>query len=156
MGHGWLQWVLHDWSDEQCIKLLTNCFESLPQHGKVIIVESILPVDPENSVSANISFEEDLLMMAVLPGKERTQREYESLALKSGFSACKLICCAYNSWVMEFHKTAQSLLSRGLPYWSFFLFVCFSFLSLSLSLQTIPLLMLWFEQDLILISCFLR
>ncbi|XP_034674802.1 caffeic acid 3-O-methyltransferase-like [Vitis riparia] len=103
-----MKWILHDWSDEHCLKLLTNCFEALPDNGKVIIVESILHVAPENTVSANIPFEQDLLMLAQNPGgKERTQKEYETLAIKSGFSCCKVICSVYNSWVMEFHKTAH-------------------------------------------------
>ena len=107
MVHTHMQWILHDWSDDHCVKLLTNCFKALPENGKVIIVESILPVAPENTVSAHIPFEQDLFMLAQNPGgKERTQKQYEGLAVKSGFSGCKVICCAYNSWVMEFHKTS--------------------------------------------------
>jgi caffeic acid 3-O-methyltransferase len=90
------------------LKLLKNCCKSLPNSGKVIIVESIRPVAPESSVSANIVFEQDLFMLAQNPGgKERTQKEFEALALKSGFSGGEVICCAYNSWVMEFHKGAD-------------------------------------------------
>lgn len=103
-----MQWILHDWSDDHCLKLLTNCFKALPDKGgKVIIVESILEVAPEmqKGVSAHIPFEQDLFMLAQNPGgKERTQKEYEALAVKAGFSGLKVICCAYNSWVMEFHK----------------------------------------------------
>ncbi|GMH18325.1 hypothetical protein Nepgr_020166 [Nepenthes gracilis] len=36
--------VFHDWNDEHCIKLLKNCYASLPDHGKVIACESILPI----------------------------------------------------------------------------------------------------------------
>ncbi|GLT85064.1 hypothetical protein SLE2022_032660 [Rubroshorea leprosula] len=103
-----MKWILHDWSDDHCLKLLTNCFEALPNGGKVIFVESLLPVVPDSSVSSNIVCEQDLLMLTQNPGgKERTQAQYEALALKSGFSGCKVICCAYNSWVMEFHKRAN-------------------------------------------------
>ena len=111
-----MQWILHDRSDEHCLKLLTNCFEALPDNEKVIIVESILHMAPENTVSTNIPFEQDLLiMLAQNPGgKERTQKEYETLAIKSGFSCCKVICSVYNSWVMEFHKTAHPQLSPQL------------------------------------------
>ncbi|RWR82936.1 caffeic acid 3-O-methyltransferase-like protein isoform X1 [Cinnamomum micranthum f. kanehirae] len=101
-----MKWILHDWSDEHCLKLLKNCWEALPDHGgKVIIVESILPEAPENNVSSHIVFEQDLFMLAQNPGgKERTKKEYEALAIKSGFSGCEVICSAYNSWVMEFYK----------------------------------------------------
>ncbi|KAH8515807.1 hypothetical protein H0E87_004304 [Populus deltoides] len=55
-------------SDERCLKLLKNCWEALPRDGKVIIVESILPVAPENIASSHIVFEQDLLMLARNPG----------------------------------------------------------------------------------------
>ncbi|XP_012078371.2 caffeic acid 3-O-methyltransferase 2 [Jatropha curcas] len=100
-----MKWILHGWSDEYCLKLLKNCYEALPSKGKVIVAESILPLAPENAVSSHIVFEQDLFMFAQTPGgKERTQKDYETLAMKSGFSSCEVVCCAYNSWVMEFHK----------------------------------------------------
>lgn len=102
-----MKWILHDWSDEHCSKLLKNCFEALPANGKVIIVEAILPEVPERDVSSNIVFQQDLFMLAQNPGgKERTQKEYEALAVQAGFTGCEVKCCAYNSWVMEFPKTA--------------------------------------------------
>ncbi|KAI6675889.1 hypothetical protein NL676_036685 [Syzygium grande] len=101
-----MKWILHDWSDEHCSKVLKNCYEALPANGKVIIIESILPVVPDRNVSSNIVFEQDLLMFAQNPGgKERTQKEFEALAVQAGFAGCEVKCCAYNSWVMEFPKT---------------------------------------------------
>ncbi|BFG19062.1 hypothetical protein CerSpe_053360 [Prunus speciosa] len=103
-----MKWILHDWSDEHCLTLLKNCCKALPSSGKVIIVESILPDIPDSSVTSNIVCEQDLLMLTVNPGgKERTKHEYEDLAVKSGFSSCEVICNAYNSWIMEFHKNAN-------------------------------------------------
>ena len=58
-----MQWILHDRSDEHCLKLLTNCFEALPDNEMVIIVQSILHMAPENTVSTNNPFEQDLLIM---------------------------------------------------------------------------------------------
>nr|DAD24636.1 TPA_asm: hypothetical protein HUJ06_026100 [Nelumbo nucifera] len=37
-------------------------------------------------------------------GKERAYEEFEALAMSSGFSSCERLCCAYDMWVMEFHK----------------------------------------------------
>ncbi|KAI4311541.1 hypothetical protein MLD38_036428 [Melastoma candidum] len=101
-----MKWILHDWRDENCNKLLKNCYEALPQGGKVIILESILPEAPDSDVDANIVFEQDLFMLAQNPGgKERTLKEYEDLATMAGFSGCQVKCRAYNSYVMEFLKT---------------------------------------------------
>ncbi|KAH0639577.1 hypothetical protein KY290_036844 [Solanum tuberosum] len=40
-----LKWVLHDWSDEECIKILKKCKEAIPSKekgGKVIIIDMVL------------------------------------------------------------------------------------------------------------------
>ncbi|KAK3417938.1 hypothetical protein EUGRSUZ_H03922 [Eucalyptus grandis] len=59
-----MKWILHDWSDEHCSKLLKNCFEALPTNGKVILVEAILPAVPKRNVSSNNVFQQDLFMLA--------------------------------------------------------------------------------------------
>ncbi|KAK7294576.1 hypothetical protein RJT34_17465 [Clitoria ternatea] len=100
-----MKWILHDWSDEHCLKLLKNCHKAIPEDGKVIVVESILPVLPESSIVAKNGFQGDLLMMAQNPGgKERTHDEFLHLALQSGFAGIRLLCPIANFWVMEFHK----------------------------------------------------
>ncbi|MED6184504.1 Flavone 3'-O-methyltransferase 1 [Stylosanthes scabra] len=37
-----MKWILHDWSDEQCMKVLKNCHKAIPEDGKVIVVDTIL------------------------------------------------------------------------------------------------------------------
>ncbi|RHN39626.1 putative O-methyltransferase COMT-type, S-adenosyl-L-methionine-dependent methyltransferase [Medicago truncatula] len=100
-----LKWILHDWSDEQCLKLLKNCHKAIPNDGKVIVVDSILPVFPESTIVAKTGFQADLLMMAQNPGgKERTKDEFMKLALESGFSGIKFACYLSGFWVVEFFK----------------------------------------------------
>jgi caffeic acid 3-O-methyltransferase len=38
-----LQYILHDWDDENCVKILKNCYKALPADGKVITVDHVLP-----------------------------------------------------------------------------------------------------------------
>lgn len=99
------QWILHDWSDEHCVKLLKNCYKAIPSDGKVIVVDLIIPELPENSVTARSGFQGDLLMMVQNPGgKERTQKEFMELALSSGFSGIRFVTCVSGFWIMEFFK----------------------------------------------------
>nr|BAO31650.1 O-methyltransferase [Sesamum indicum] len=42
-----MKWICHDWSDAHCQKLLKNCYDALPDNGKVIIADSIFPLGPE-------------------------------------------------------------------------------------------------------------
>ncbi|KAI8542453.1 hypothetical protein RHMOL_Rhmol08G0138900 [Rhododendron molle] len=97
--------VLHNWSDDQCLQILKNCHKALPEHGKVIVVETILPAIVDTSDAARSAFHIDLLMMTELGGKERTEQEYRNLAVGARFSGIKLeYCHACTLWVMEFYK----------------------------------------------------
>ncbi|GLJ55152.1 hypothetical protein SUGI_1183740 [Cryptomeria japonica] len=87
--------ILHDWSDDHCIKLLKNCHKASPENGKVIAVDSILLVAAETSSYAKQAFHVDLFMLAFNPGgKERTEEEFKDLAKATGFAGgVKPICC---------------------------------------------------------------
>ncbi|XP_077248352.1 caffeic acid 3-O-methyltransferase-like [Tasmannia lanceolata] len=100
-----MKWILHDWSDEHSLKFLKNCYKALPDSGKVIIAESILPIAPTANLASNCVFQLDMIMLAHNPGgKERTEKEFEALAMGAGFAGIRVLCCAYNTWVMEFYK----------------------------------------------------
>ncbi|KAL8153577.1 hypothetical protein V2J09_011337 [Rumex salicifolius] len=100
-----MKWICHDWSDEHCIKFLQNSYNSLPDHGKVIICDYILPVAPETNNAARTVFHVDAIMLAHNPGgKERTEDEFEYLAKASGFQAYKVASSAYDTKVIEFLK----------------------------------------------------
>ncbi|MED6150668.1 hypothetical protein PIB30_074655 [Stylosanthes scabra] len=100
-----LKWIIHDWSDDKCLELLRNCHKAIPDDGKVIVVERIMPVVPDTTLAAKSSFQSDILMMIQNPGgKERTRQEFMELMKASGFSAIKLVCCVSGLWVMEIFK----------------------------------------------------
>ncbi|MED6160144.1 hypothetical protein PIB30_048624 [Stylosanthes scabra] len=102
-----LKWVLHDWDDDHCLKILKNCHNAIPNNGKVIVVEKIIPIVPESTSSAVVkdSFTSDVFMMTHSPGgKERTHKDFMELAVRTGFTSISLVCCAYGLWVMEFYK----------------------------------------------------
>ncbi|KAG0490249.1 hypothetical protein HPP92_007112 [Vanilla planifolia] len=100
-----MKWILHDWSDEYCLKLLKNCWKALPEDGKVIAMDGILPVVPETTSTAQVVSLVDLIMLAHNPGgKERTREEFESLAKNAGFKGFEAIYILSGSWIMEFTK----------------------------------------------------
>ncbi|XP_010241050.1 PREDICTED: caffeic acid 3-O-methyltransferase 1 [Nelumbo nucifera] len=102
-----MKWICHDWSDAHCLEFLKNCYQALPENGKIIVVESILPVAPETNLSANGVFQLDNIMLAHNPGgKERAEKDFEALAKGAGFAGVGVMCRAFNSYVMEFYKSA--------------------------------------------------
>ena len=99
--------VCHCWSDEECVKLLKNCYESLPEdHGKVIVCEYILPIAPETSYAARMVFQSDAIMLAQNGGKERTELEYMNLAKRAGFKGFRVASSTYDIKVIELFKNA--------------------------------------------------
>ncbi|GAB4846039.1 Caffeic acid 3-O-methyltransferase [Ancistrocladus abbreviatus] len=97
--------VIHNWSDEHCLKILKSCYAALPDHGKVILCDFILPVEPQTSNAAKtVLIIDAITLVHNLGGKERTEREYEALAKGAGFKGFRVACPAYHTTVMELLK----------------------------------------------------
>ncbi|NP_001268100.1 caffeic acid O-methyltransferase [Vitis vinifera] len=102
-----MKWMCYEWDDAHCLKFLENCYQALPDNGKVIVAECILPVVPDTSLATKSAVHIDVIMLAYnTGGKARTEKEFEALAKGAGFQGFKVVCCAFNSWIMEFCKTA--------------------------------------------------
>ncbi|XP_073128336.1 caffeic acid 3-O-methyltransferase 2-like [Henckelia pumila] len=98
-----MKWILHDWSDTHCIKILKRCHEAIPNNGKIIIVERVLPENPKEGLICN--FQIDVVMLACTPGgKERTEKEFHALAKQAGFKESRIVCCAPPQCTLEFYK----------------------------------------------------
>jgi flavonol 3-O-methyltransferase/caffeic acid 3-O-methyltransferase len=97
--------ILHDWTDEHCTKLLRNCYDALPAHGKVILVESVLPEKPDETPVARTAFGLDMLMLTQTPGgKARCLSEFQELARTAGFVSVNATYICSSSWVVELMK----------------------------------------------------
>ncbi|XP_043719652.1 caffeic acid 3-O-methyltransferase-like isoform X1 [Telopea speciosissima] len=103
--------IIHTWSDEQCLKLLKNCYEALPyealpEYGKVIVVDLIAPTSLETNVATQgiLQMEMFIANMMNATGKERTKEEFSALAREAGFAGINVACCAYGFSVVEFCK----------------------------------------------------
>ncbi|RLM84848.1 caffeic acid O-methyltransferase [Panicum miliaceum] len=100
-----MKWILQDWRDAHCATLLKNCYDALPAHGKVVVVECILPKNPEAIPKTQVTFHADMIMLAHNPGgKERYEREFEELVRGVGFAGIKATYIYANTWAIEFTK----------------------------------------------------
>ncbi|XP_050108426.1 caffeic acid 3-O-methyltransferase-like [Malus sylvestris] len=83
--------ILHDWRDQHCLKLLENCYNAIPDDGKVIIVEALIPVMPETSTAVKSTSQIDVLMMTQNQGgKEQSREEFMALATGAGLVALNM------------------------------------------------------------------
>ena len=72
--------VIHDWADPESVKILSGIRRDMPQHARVLIIETIVPPTPEPHLAKEL----DIAMMVLPGGKERTKEEYAELVAKSG------------------------------------------------------------------------
>ncbi|MFT5353503.1 MAG: hypothetical protein ACI9KE_000701 [Polyangiales bacterium] len=82
-----LKHILHDWNDEQSVTILKNVAKGMKASSKVYLVEMVIPDDNTPSAAQMM----DLNMLAMLPGRERTQQEYASLLEAAGLKFTSLI-----------------------------------------------------------------
>ncbi|GMY09115.1 anthranilate N-methyltransferase-like [Fagus crenata] len=100
-----LKGILHAWSDDCCLKLLKNCYNALPNTGKVIVLEQILPIYVDIAPFFQEKSLSDMLMMTQTPGgKERMQQELFALAFGAGFKRISIAGRVCNTIVLEFIK----------------------------------------------------
>ena len=80
--------VLMDWGDDQAARILRNCAVALPNDGKVLAVEMVLP--PGNEPSPGKSF--DILMQLVhADARIRTESEFGDLFAAAGLRLTRVI-----------------------------------------------------------------
>jgi len=79
--------IIHDWDDEQSIKILQNIHSATNGNGKVLIVEMVVPAGNEPSPAKIL----DVQMLMFTGGKERTAKEYAELLDKSGIMMTQIV-----------------------------------------------------------------
>ncbi|XP_022874104.1 trans-resveratrol di-O-methyltransferase-like [Olea europaea var. sylvestris] len=89
-----LKWILHDWSDEECVKILKTCKEAIQstdKEGKIIIIDMIIDNQKEDNKAIETQLHFDMLMMALLTGRERNEKEFATIFYDAGFTRYKII-----------------------------------------------------------------
>jgi hypothetical protein len=76
-----LKHILHDWSDEDCVAILTRIRDAMKSgYSKILINEIVLPDEKCDSMSAG----RDVVMMALLDAKERSREQWGALIEMTG------------------------------------------------------------------------
>ena len=82
-----LKYIVHDWDDEQAIRILANCRKSLAKGGKVLLVETVVP-GPNEPDGAKIA---DLEMLVLLGSRERTEQEFGALLDRADLTLNRIV-----------------------------------------------------------------
>ena len=95
-----LKHVLHGYQDQDALAVLKNCRAVIPESGRLLIMEFVLPplvsqADPQ--LEGRLM--SDLNMLAVTGGKERSERQWNTL-LESARFALRRVCPVSGDTIM--------------------------------------------------------
>lgn len=80
--------ILHNWNDEDCIRILQAVGKAAPVGGRILVVEMVVPEGNAPSLAKLL----DIQMMATMAGGcERTSGEFRALLEKGGWSVRRII-----------------------------------------------------------------
>jgi uncharacterized protein YlxP (DUF503 family) len=89
--------IIHDWTDEQSIQILSNCRKIIPNDGRLFVVEAVVPTGNEASLSKDF----DMTMLTFPGGIERTAEEYRLIFEQAGFKLSSITPTASAISVIE-------------------------------------------------------
>jgi predicted O-methyltransferase YrrM len=70
-----LSYILHDWDDDTAVRILRNCHRAMRDHGRLLIVEAVIPDGTEPSMAKLL----DLEMLVITPnGRHQERPEQQS------------------------------------------------------------------------------
>ncbi|KAK7540285.1 S-adenosyl-L-methionine-dependent methyltransferase [Phyllosticta citricarpa] len=90
-----MKWCLHDWKDEDVVKILRNVRRAIIEApgSRLVVIESVL----QDGRSGRIARYGDITMMVGANGQERTRDDWERLAKLSGWEV-KSVSPLRNAW----------------------------------------------------------
>jgi hypothetical protein len=85
-----LKWIIHDWNDEDAIKILQSCRRAIPSDGKLLLIEHV--IKPTNELDSGRFL--DVGIIALAKGRERTEQEFGEILRAAGFSLQRVLSTA--------------------------------------------------------------
>lgn len=77
-----LKQILHDWEDEDCVRILRSIRAAIAPAGRLIVMDRLMPEQPNVPHPA---YQMDLYMMLLLGARERKLSQFEALLAQAGF-----------------------------------------------------------------------
>ncbi len=91
-----LKSIIHDWDDENALKILMNCRKALKKDGRILLIEQVV----EKPYNARELFY-DLHMQVMLGGAERTEKEFGTLFESAGLELNLIIPTKSQAKIIE-------------------------------------------------------
>jgi hypothetical protein len=76
-----LSWILHNWRDVDCVRILKSCRASMGASGRLLTIDHVIQAGNDRDFGRT----SDLAMLVAFGGRERTEREFKDLLGEGGF-----------------------------------------------------------------------
>ena len=73
------RWVMHNWGDANCAKILNGLIPAMRRGSKVLIYEYLLEDGPVKKSSGRLGLQMDMISATALNARERSARDFERL-----------------------------------------------------------------------------
>jgi hypothetical protein len=77
-----LKYILHDWDDPHCVRILHNCRTQLAKGGRIAVVEHLVGEVGQPGLAPLM----DMNMLAMTGGRERQLTEFDALFTAAGLT----------------------------------------------------------------------
>ncbi|KAJ5118256.1 hypothetical protein N7448_009971 [Penicillium atrosanguineum] len=104
----WLRYILHDWSDDYCIRILSAIKEAMKPNSRILICDQVMnttagftgsipsapePLPANYGYFTRYSHQRDITMMSIINGIERTPAEFQDIIERSGLVMNRIYDC---------------------------------------------------------------
>jgi hypothetical protein len=93
-----LKYILHDWTDDDCIRILTNCRQAMSAGGSILIIEHLIT---EESGPDYARYMDINMLVMTEGGRERTRDEFSRLLSASGLMLRTATPTEIGLWVLD-------------------------------------------------------
>ncbi|KAL7622056.1 hypothetical protein AAE478_007557 [Parahypoxylon ruwenzoriense] len=111
----WLRYILHDWSDDYCVKILSAIKPALGPRSRILICDQVMnttagcdelkpapePLPANWGYYTRYSHQRDLAMMAIINGIERKPAEFRNIIERAGLRLRKIWDCRSQVGLVE-------------------------------------------------------
>jgi hypothetical protein len=93
--------IIHDWDDDDCVRLLGNVRKAMADHAKLVVCEKVVPPGNGPSVAKTM----DLVMLVMTDGgRERSEQEYDALFARADLRLRRVVPTRSDNSILEVTK----------------------------------------------------
>jgi hypothetical protein len=96
-----LKHVIHDWDDENALRILATCRRAMAPEAKLLVVEGVYPPRIDASPASRGAAANDVNMLVCTGGRQRSEAEFRDLYASAGFHLTRIVPTMAMSSVIE-------------------------------------------------------